>query len=126
MSARDESGRTIDQAEEAIQAAMRASDLAELDLLIADDLAFSGPDGAVVGKAADLEAHRTGATRFERIEETLRRTTETPEGGTTETTAVATVWNEGRWVDVSLRWVRDWRIIDGRWQVASGSVTILG
>jgi len=67
MSIRDESGHTIDQAEDAIQAAMRASDIAELDLLIADDLVFAGPDGTLIGKAADLEAHRTGATRFARI-----------------------------------------------------------
>ncbi|GAA1822504.1 nuclear transport factor 2 family protein [Agromyces salentinus] len=118
MSTRDDAGRTLDQAEDAIQAAMRASDV--------DDLVFAGPDGKVIGKAADLEAHRSGATRFASIQETHRRTTEVARAGATETTAAATVWNDGRWVDVSLRWTRDWRIIDGRWQVAGGSVTILG
>jgi hypothetical protein len=126
MSTRDESGLTIDQAEDAIQAAMQASDTSQLDLLIADELVFAGPDGKLIGKATDLEAHRTGATRFSRLQETRRRTTESGGAGVTETDAVATVWSDGQWVEVGLRWIRDWRIIDGRWQVAGGSVTILG
>jgi hypothetical protein len=126
MSTRDESGLTIDQAEDAIQAAMKASDIAQLELLVADELVFAAPDGTLIGKATDLEAHRTGATRFSRLQETRRRTTEFDGAGTTETDAAATVWSDGQWVEVNLRWNRDWRIIDGRWQVAGGSVTILG
>ena len=44
--------------------AMLASDVAELDALIADDLLFAGPSGELATKAMDLELHRTGGTQF--------------------------------------------------------------
>jgi ketosteroid isomerase-like protein len=44
--------------------AMLASDVAELDALIADDLLFAGPTGELATKAMDLELHRTGGTQF--------------------------------------------------------------
>jgi ketosteroid isomerase-like protein len=44
--------------------AMLASDVAELDALIADDLLFAGPTGELATKAMDLELHRTGRTQF--------------------------------------------------------------
>src|SRR5687768_9176866 len=44
--------------------AMLASDLNELDALIADDLLFVGPTGELATKAMDLELHRTGGTKF--------------------------------------------------------------
>lgn len=47
-----------------LYAAMLASDLTQLDLLIADDLLFAGPTGELATKAMDLELHRTGGTRF--------------------------------------------------------------
>lgn len=123
MIARDEAGCTIDQVEDAIQAAMLASDVAALDALVADELVFIGPDGSAIAKASDLAAHRTGATRFARIEETVRIVDEA--GKTTDVTASATVWIGDEWRDVTLRWIRQWRIIDGRWQVIRGSVSAL-
>ena len=45
--------------------AMLASDVAELDTLIADDLLFAGPTGELATKAMDLELHRTGGTQFQ-------------------------------------------------------------
>ena len=47
-------------AERALQAAMLASDVDELDRLLHPDLLAVGPDGQMADKAADLEAHRTG------------------------------------------------------------------
>jgi ketosteroid isomerase-like protein len=44
--------------------AMLASDVAELDALIADDLLFAAPTGELATKAMDLELHRTGGTQF--------------------------------------------------------------
>ena len=45
--------------------AMFASDVAELDALLADDLLFAGPTGELATKATDPELHRTGATQFQ-------------------------------------------------------------
>jgi ketosteroid isomerase-like protein len=51
-----------------LYAAMLASDVVELDALIADDLLFVGPTGELATKAMDLELHRTGGTKFHELE----------------------------------------------------------
>ena len=53
----------IEQLEERLRRAMLASELAELDCLLSDRLLFVTPDGANVGKEADLGAHRSGLIR---------------------------------------------------------------
>ena len=54
----------IRDCETRLYAAMQASDVAELDALLADDLLFAGPTGELATKAMDLELHRTGSTQF--------------------------------------------------------------
>lgn len=105
---------------------MRASDLDALDKLISDDLKFIDPKGTVLTKQADLDAHRTGATNFDRIDETNRRSLAVDGSGTTDTTAFAVLRTGATQVEVQLLWHREWRIIDGRWQVLAGSVVALG
>jgi ketosteroid isomerase-like protein len=61
-------GSTIETLEEKLRQAMLASDVQSLDELIADDLAFTVPSGDVVDKLVDLEAHRSGTTKFTQIE----------------------------------------------------------
>ena len=122
MSRRDRAGRTIDDAETELLDAMRESDLAVLDRLISDQLTFIGPDGAVLTKQADLEAHRTGATSFEKIDVLSREATEGDDGGRTKTVAIAVLRVGEGTVTVRLIWHREWRVIDGCWQVASGAV----
>jgi ketosteroid isomerase-like protein len=55
--------------ERALQAAQRASDVAELDRLLHPDLLAVGPDGRLADKDADLDAHRTGVFRIGELEE---------------------------------------------------------
>lgn len=112
-------------AEDELLDAMRSRDLISLERLIADDLTFIDPSGAVLTKADDLEAHRTGATRFARIDEVERRTQEVGGQGTTVTTAAVVLRDDSGDIPVRLRWRREWRIIDGRWQVFAGSVSVL-
>jgi hypothetical protein len=47
-------------AERALQAAMLASDVGQLDRLLHPELLAAGPDGRLVDKEADLAAHRAG------------------------------------------------------------------
>src|SRR5690349_123691 len=54
----------IVELEAAIRAAQLSADIDELDRLIADELLFTGPDGALATKAQDLAAHRTGTVRI--------------------------------------------------------------
>ncbi|MGW6172131.1 nuclear transport factor 2 family protein [Arthrobacter sp. NPDC055138] len=91
---------------------MRASDVEALDKLIGDGLRFTLPGGSVIGKHADLEAHRSGATRFSRIEETERKTAECSGGGTTETIARTELSDKGQPIEAMLRWRRTWQLID--------------
>ncbi len=96
-----------------------------LDRLISDQLTFIGPDGAVLTKQADLEAHRTGATSFEKIDVLIRESTEGDDGGRTKTVANAVLRVEEGTVSVRLTWHREWRVLDDRWQVVSGAVEAL-
>lgn len=126
MSTLDAHGHSIDDAEDLLLNAMRASDLDALDALIADDLTFTLPDGTTIGKLDDIESHRTGATRFERLTELSRGSREHDGAGTTETAVDAVIlWNGNR-IDAALTYTRSWRIIDGRWQIVSGAAAPTG
>ncbi|UWZ40784.1 nuclear transport factor 2 family protein [Dactylosporangium roseum] len=56
-------------AERRLQAAQRASDVAELDALIDERLIFTGPDGKLYGKQDDLHVHRTGRQVMTKVAE---------------------------------------------------------
>jgi ketosteroid isomerase-like protein len=58
----------IEILEEKLRQAMLTSDVHTLDQLIADDLAFTAPNGAVISKQMDIESHRSGETKFTSIE----------------------------------------------------------
>jgi ketosteroid isomerase-like protein len=50
--------------EERLRVAQLSADVTALDELIADDLLFTGPDGNLATKAADLAAYRDGVMRL--------------------------------------------------------------
>lgn len=54
--------------EDALREAMLANDVAVLDRLLDDALVFAALDGSVVGKQADLDAHRARRLRLTRLE----------------------------------------------------------
>ncbi|MBA2707894.1 MAG: nuclear transport factor 2 family protein [Gemmatimonadaceae bacterium] len=53
--------------EAALRKAQLGGDVAALEQLVDDALVFTGPDGAVFGKADDLDAHREGWIRITRL-----------------------------------------------------------
>jgi Domain of unknown function (DUF4440) len=55
--------------ERALQAAMRASDVDELDRLLHPELLAVGPDGEMIDKAGDLAAHRSGVFTIDELHE---------------------------------------------------------
>ena len=59
--------------EAALRRAQLASDVAELDRLLDNELVFTGPDGALYSKADDLDAHRNGTVRITRLEASEER-----------------------------------------------------
>jgi hypothetical protein len=64
----DVSGDALRAAEDALRRAQLTGDVAALDRLVDAALVFTGPDGAVYGKADDLDAHRQGWIRITRLE----------------------------------------------------------
>jgi len=106
-------------AEARLLAAQFASDVDALDALLADELVFVAPDGRFMTKADDLEAHRSGALRFERFDLIERRLQ--PAGDCVVAMVQARIggrWNGepfgGRGV-----WTRVWRPDGDGWVVAA-------
>ncbi len=117
----------IRDCETRLYAAMLASDVAELDALIADDLLFVGPTGELATKAMDLELHRTGGTKFDELtpkELVLRVTSER------SAIAVAKISLSGNYLGHDFagdyRYLRVWRNGESGWQIVGGSVSAIG
>jgi len=55
---------------------MRVSDTTALRQLLYEGLAFEFPDGSLIGRDEDAQAHETGATQFRRLVERHRVTRE--------------------------------------------------
>jgi hypothetical protein len=124
MTSKDESGRSIENAHEALNDAMEASDTAALGQLLFEGLAFELPDGSIIGRDADLRAHATGATRFERFSELHRTTRESAGRGRVDSLVDVVVIDHGRRLEARLTYRRYWSIIEGRWQVVAGSAAL--
>lgn len=113
----------LDAYEERLRAAMLTPDVAELHALIAEDLAFVGPDGRVATKAEDLEAHRSGTVRFEKIEYGERHSRFFEGAVFTTVVAELVVWvGEHRFAG-AYRYLRVWRIRPEGWQIVGGQVS---
>ena len=59
---------SLHASELALRKAQLASDVSTLDTLIDEQLVFTGPDGALYGKSDDLDAHRRGLIRIDRLD----------------------------------------------------------
>jgi ketosteroid isomerase-like protein len=106
--------------------AMLASDVAELDALIADDLLFAGPTGELATKAMDLELHRTGGTQFH---EFRPKELEIRVWSEQFALASAKIFLSGTYLGQAFagdyRYTRIWRKGQQGWQIVGGSVTAM-
>jgi ketosteroid isomerase-like protein len=112
-----------------LRAAQLTADVAELDALISNELLFTGPDGTLGTKAADLESHRSGAVRFRAHEpEELRVRHVGPTVAIAALRARLAVEVGGQTVHGTFRYTRVWsQEADGMWRVAGGHVSaVLG
>ena len=116
---------TIVVAEARLRAAQLAADVAALDALIADELLFTGPDGQLGTKAADLAAHQSGAVRFrEHAPEELRARAVGADVVVSSLRARLAVEAGGRLVRGTYRYTRVWaREGGGPWRVVGGHVS---
>jgi ketosteroid isomerase-like protein len=114
------------EAERELQAAMRASDVAELDRLLHPDLLAVAPDGSLVDKAQDLEGHRSGIFEIAELhEEDLRVVVA---GETAVTFVVLGIRGRIAGEDASgrMRYTRTWTRAGGVWQVVAAHISPLG
>jgi ketosteroid isomerase-like protein len=110
-------------AERALQAAMRAGDVDALDRLLHDDLLAVGPDGGLVGKAADLAAHRAGVFKIHELEEEDVRTL--VRGDLAVTFVVLRIRGtiDDAEVGGRMRYTRTWTRDGGAWRVVAAHIS---
>lgn len=108
----------LEAAELELQRAFVASDVIALDALLDDELESVGPDGAVLTKAQDIEAHRSGRLRISEFEVERQRIRVIDELGTTDVVATVAGTHEGAPFRTRLRYQRTWRLSDA-WMVVS-------
>jgi hypothetical protein len=110
-----------------LYAAMLTSNVAELDVLIADNLLFVGPTGALATKAMDLELHRSGGTKFHEL---VLRELEIRVWSEELAIAAAKVFLSGTYLGNDFagdfRYLRVWGHGANGWQVVGGSVSPIG
>ena len=110
--------------EERIRQAQLNADVTALDELISEDLLFTGPNGELGTKSADLAAHRSGAIRFlEHHPEDLRVRRVGEDVVVSALRARLAVEVEGRIVRGTYRYTRVWAREGGRWRVVAGHVS---
>ncbi|WP_198808503.1 nuclear transport factor 2 family protein [Leptolyngbya sp. BL0902] len=109
-----------------LYAAMSASDVAELDRLIADDLLFVGPTGELATKAVDLDLHRTGGTQFH---EFVPKELEIRVWSEDFALASAQIFLSGTYLGNAFagdyRYIRVWRRDKSGLQIVGGSVSAI-
>jgi ketosteroid isomerase-like protein len=107
--------------------AMLASDVAELDALLADDLLFAGPTGELATKDMDLDLHRSGGTQFHEL---TPKEVEIRVWSEQFALASARVSLSGVYLGQAFageyRYTRIWRKGRLGWQIVGGSVTAMG
>jgi ketosteroid isomerase-like protein len=110
-----------------LYAAMLASDVAELDVLIADDLLFVGPTGELATKAMDLELHRTGGTKFDEL---VPQELEIQVWNEKLAIVAAKIFISGTYLSNDFagdfRYLRVWGHGDNGWQIVGGSISPIG
>lgn len=115
----------IKELEGQLRDAMLASDVDALDALLADDLTFVDATGKVWSKADDLNAHRYGVQRIERleIEELTVRAYE--KSAVTLTRAALSGQFGGVPFSGSLRYTRTWVETAHGWKIVAAHCSLL-
>lgn len=108
-----------------LRAAQLSADIAELEILLADDLLFTGPDGSLGTKSQDMAAHGSGAVRFrEHVPLELRVRRVGTQVALAALHARLAVEVGGTLVRGDYRYTRVWEREDaGAWRVVGGHVS---
>ena len=109
--------------ERALQAAMLASDVDELDRLLHPELLAVGPDGRMMDKAGDLAAHRARVFNIAELDEEEVRVNAL--GDVAVTFVVLRIRGTIDDADVSgrMRYTRTWTRDGGVWRVLAAHIS---
>lgn len=118
--------KEITTCEEQLLTAVRNHDADALATLIHDALIFHLPNGEPAGKAADIDAYRSGNMHVSHISASERMIHAV--GNDTAIVSVC-VRLQGEYfdqtIDGSFRYLRVWKRTDAGWQIIAGSCTML-
>jgi Domain of unknown function (DUF4440) len=119
------SKQDIERLEAQLAQTMLGNDIAMLDLLLSDDLVFSGPDGVMVSKAQDLALHRAGDIIFTTyaIEELLVQSYDPIEIAHVKVKLAGNFKGEAFAGD--FRYLRIYLKQNEQWQIIGGQVTVI-
>jgi ketosteroid isomerase-like protein len=109
-----------------LKQAMLASDVDALDALLADDLSFVDATGKLWSKADDLNGHRYGMQRIERLEVEEQRIRVHGTFAVTVTRVAIAGTFAGAPFAGSLRYTRTWGEIGGTWRVVAAQCGLVG
>ena len=113
---------TVVAAERALQAAMRASDVAALERLLHPDLLAVAPDGSLVDRAADLAAHRSGRFAIASLSEVELEVRAAGDTAVTFVVLDVTGTIDGADASGRLRYTRTWSRDGGAWRVLAAHI----
>jgi len=113
----DEQG--IRELEERLKKAMLTSDVDALDALLADDLSFVDATGKVWTKADDLNGHRYGMQRIEKLDGEEQSVRVYGSFAVTVTRVALSGTFAGAPFAGSLRYTRTWGEVGGTWRVVA-------
>ncbi|MFM0052187.1 nuclear transport factor 2 family protein [Caballeronia grimmiae] len=120
----DEKG--IRELEEQLRQAMLSSDVKALDALLADDLSFVDATGKVWTKADDLNGHRYGMQRIDRLDVEEQSIRVYGAFAVTVTRVALSGTFAGAPFAGSLRYTRTWGETTGGWRVAAAQCGLVG
>jgi ketosteroid isomerase-like protein len=109
----------LEAAELRLQAAMLASDVEALDALLDDECVYTGPDGVAIGKAADLEAHRSGVLDVQAFDVDALTFRVLGDTGLSFVEASLRGTAGGQPFSARMRYTRTWVRTDGAWRVVA-------
>jgi ketosteroid isomerase-like protein len=110
--------------EDELREAMLAGDVAALDRLLDDDLMFVSHLGEVVGKAEDLEMHRSRRLRITSMAPSDRRIQRLGDVVVVSVRMHVAAVVDGASVEQTFRYTRVWRRRDDGWKIVSGGMVI--
>ncbi len=119
----DEAQRSVLLAERALQDAMRAGDVAELDRLLHPELLAVGPDGGMIDKAGDLAAHRAGVFSISELTEEEVRVTVLDDVAVTFVVLQIRGTIDDADASGRLRFTRTWTRDGGAWRVIAAHIS---